>query len=75
MDALGVIAVSAGGFLLYAAVKGEHPWTLFQGVLGVAGTPTPVGTSATTGTTPGALGAGGGGSNPASKSVSTGTAN
>jgi hypothetical protein len=33
MDALGVIMAGAGGFLLFAAVKGEHPWTLFTKVL------------------------------------------
>lgn len=30
MDALGVILVAVGGFLLYAAVKGFHPLASFQ---------------------------------------------
>lgn len=34
MDAIGVVGVSIGGFLLYASIKGEHPWTLFQQVIG-----------------------------------------
>ncbi len=34
MDALGVAAMGAGAFLLYAAIRGEHPWTLFTQVLG-----------------------------------------
>lgn len=33
MDALGILMIGAGGFLVYAAVKGEHPWTLFTSVL------------------------------------------
>lgn len=36
MDALGVILMGAGAFLVYGAYKGEHPWTLFTGALGSA---------------------------------------
>lgn len=39
MDALGVVIMAAGGFLLYAAVKNEHPWSIFTGALsGTSGT-------------------------------------
>lgn len=44
MDALGVVMMSAGAFLVYAAVKGEHPWTMFQTIItngATAGTNTP----------------------------------
>ncbi len=33
MDALGVVMMSAGAFIVYAAVKGEHPWSLFVSTL------------------------------------------
>jgi hypothetical protein len=33
MDALGVLLMGVGGFLLYASIKDEHPWTLFTSVL------------------------------------------
>lgn len=29
ISALFLIMMGAGGFLVYAAVKNEHPWTLF----------------------------------------------
>lgn len=29
MDAVGVLMVSAGMFLVYSAYKGQHPWTVF----------------------------------------------
>ena len=34
MDALGVFMMGAGAYLVYAAVKDEHPWTMFQSLLG-----------------------------------------
>lgn len=40
MDAIGVAVFSVGGFLLYASIKGEHPWSLFLQTLG-ASAPTP----------------------------------
>ena len=33
MDALGVILMGAGSFLVYSAVKGQHPWSLFLDAL------------------------------------------
>lgn len=36
MDAIGVATVSIGGFLLYASIKGLHPWQLFTQTLGAA---------------------------------------
>lgn len=53
VDAIGVAVFAAGGFLVYAAIKGEHPWTLFvqtltgaqagqpgSGIVSLAGVPT-----------------------------------
>jgi hypothetical protein len=41
MDAIGVATVSVGGFLLYASIKGLHPWQLFTQVLSVGSVPGP----------------------------------
>jgi hypothetical protein len=40
MDAVGIAVAITGGFLLYCAYKGEHPWTLFKSALG-ADSPAP----------------------------------
>lgn len=39
-SALFLIMMGAGGFLLYAAVKGEHPWQMFTTTLSGASGPT-----------------------------------
>jgi hypothetical protein len=36
MDAIGVATVSIGGFLLYASIRGLHPWDLFKKTLGAS---------------------------------------
>lgn len=51
MDALGVVMMGTGAFLVYAAVKGEHPWSMFLGVLG-AGSGSSGGSGITPSTTP-----------------------
>lgn len=35
MDAIGFLMIGVGGYLMYAAYKKEHPWTVFQSVIGV----------------------------------------
>jgi hypothetical protein len=34
VDAVGVVLIGTGGWLLYAALKGEHPWTMLQAIFG-----------------------------------------
>ena len=42
MDALGVILMGAGSFLVYSAVKGQHPWSMFLDALRAnSGNPAP----------------------------------
>lgn len=38
LSALFLLMMGAGGFLVYASVKGEHPWSMFSTKLGVAAT-------------------------------------
>lgn len=40
VSALFILMMGAGGFLLYAAVKDEHPWSLFTSTVKGAATPT-----------------------------------
>jgi len=36
VDAIGIIMMGAGVFIMYAAYKNAHPITVFQSVLGTA---------------------------------------
>jgi len=37
VDALAVIGLGVGVYLMYAAYKNQHPWTLAQAVIGGGG--------------------------------------
>lgn len=41
VSALFLIMMGAGGFLVYAAVKNEHPWSLFTTQLQAGSGPAP----------------------------------
>lgn len=39
LAAVFLLMMGAGGFLVYAAVKGEHPWSLFSQTLSASSAP------------------------------------
>lgn len=39
LSALFLVMMGAGGFLVYSAVKDQHPWELFTKTLGAATSP------------------------------------
>jgi hypothetical protein len=55
VSALFLLMMGAGGFLVYAAVKGEHPWQLFTNtVKGASGNvPVATGSASAPAATPG----------------------